>query len=273
MPGPAAPPSGGTAWQYYHVSFEWGTLRELFVKNLSGDRLLMEFVCPFLVGEPYPWPNGRFIFNPEAIRTMLIYGTDRLVDSSWPPLEVKERSDSEIEKYLDTNGHLCTREAFSAATVLIESGAFESARRRILSGLAQNFVFVISRIGDAQVDAIYQGVLKPRMVAHGFEVARADEIPHTDLVTNVIVDAIARSRFVVADMTEARPNCYYEVGYAHALGKPCILIARTGTERHFDIAGYRWNYWQPGEDYGPRFESELTGVIDYLERQPPRPRG
>ena len=37
----------------------------------------------------------------------------------------------------------------------------------------------------------------------------------------------------------SRPNVFYELGYAHALGKPTILLAERGRELPFDIRGYR----------------------------------
>jgi hypothetical protein len=58
-----------------------------------------------------------------------------------------------------------------------------------------------------------------------------------------IKDEIARARFVVADLTDERPSCYFEAGYAEALGKPVIYIASREsimnpgqpTRIHFDI--------------------------------------
>ncbi|MGE5283184.1 MAG: hypothetical protein ACM3N0_12865 [Chloroflexota bacterium] len=58
-----------------------------------------------------------------------------------------------------------------------------------------------------------------------------------------IKDEIRRARFVVADLTDERPSCYFEAGYAEALGKPVIYIASResimhpgqSTQIHFDI--------------------------------------
>lgn len=58
-----------------------------------------------------------------------------------------------------------------------------------------------------------------------------------------IKEEIRRARFVVADLTDERPSCYFEAGYAEALGRPVIFTAsresvmNPGTETviHFDI--------------------------------------
>ncbi len=68
------------------------------------------------------------------------------------------------------------------------------------------------------------------------------EAPMGSLVDR-IKQEIRRSQFVVADLTDERPSCYFEVGYAEALQKPVIFVASkesvvapgTDTKVHFDI--------------------------------------
>jgi hypothetical protein len=68
------------------------------------------------------------------------------------------------------------------------------------------------------------------------------EAPLEGLVDRV-KEEIHRANFILADLTDERPSCYFEVGYAEALGVPVIYTASkqsvvspgTDTRIHFDI--------------------------------------
>jgi hypothetical protein len=69
----------------------------------------------------------------------------------------------------------------------------------------------------------------------GYIVERADDIERNGDILEIIYDRIRSADAVVADTTHCNPNVFYEIGYAHALDRPTILITRAGETLPFDL--------------------------------------
>lgn len=61
---------------------------------------------------------------------------------------------------------------------------------------------------------------------YGLHVERADHDVLTSALIEKIKWRISRSDVIVADITGGNPNVFYEIGYAHAMSKPSILLTR-----------------------------------------------
>lgn len=77
-------------------------------------------------------------------------------------------------------------------------------------------------------------------------------------IVPTIFDTIRRSAFVIADVTDAKPNVYYELGYARALGKAVIQTARKDVALPFDVYDVPTLFW----DSQTALEQKLLSAID-----------
>jgi hypothetical protein len=116
-----------------------------------------------------------------------------------------------------------------------ETLRLEPNRAFIMMGMDRNFDDTISAIKE---------------VFHkfGIDARRADDIEHEQKITDKIIEQIKTSEFLFADLTSERPNVYYEVGYAHALGRRVILFCEQGARRHFDLADYNCREYKDLEE-------------------------
>ena len=86
---------------------------------------------------------------------------------------------------------------------------------------------------------VYEDLVIPAFEEAGFVVERALDISSQQSILRDIVTAIERAAVVVADLTEANANVYYELGLAHALGKQVFLISQDVDGAPFDLRSYR----------------------------------
>lgn len=87
--------------------------------------------------------------------------------------------------------------------------------------------------------------MKPVCAEFGLNAVRADETYGPRVILADIVKQIDEAIVIVAEITPGNPNVYYEVGYAHARGKPTILIADHEVEKlPFDISPFRTLFYE-----------------------------
>ena len=122
--------------------------------------------------------------------------------------------------------------------------------------------FVIMKFGDPILDSAFEGVIKPILGKYQIHAKRIDEVEDSGRITDQILEYIRSSRFVIADLTGERPNCYYETGYAHAFGKEMILTIKANENIHFDLAGYRFLQWNTEQDFREKIDRRVNSIIN-----------
>lgn len=86
---------------------------------------------------------------------------------------------------------------------------------------------------------VYRDAIRPLVEEIGYEPMRVDEISQPGIILTDIWTQLTEASVVIAEVTEANPNVYYEVGVAHALRKATVLLAQRGTKLPFDLGPHR----------------------------------
>ena len=75
-----------------------------------------------------------------------------------------------------------------------------------------------------------------------------------------MLENIAQSKIGIAELTGERPNCYYECGYAHALGREIIFVIRKGESIHFDLSTHRFIQWDTEDELRRKLRRRLDAL-------------
>jgi hypothetical protein len=66
---------------------------------------------------------------------------------------------------------------------------------------------------------------------------------------------------IVADCTDRNPNVFYEIGLAHAIGKPTILLTQREEDVPFDLRHWRYIAYQLTPRGMKEFEAKFKQTV------------
>jgi hypothetical protein len=118
-------------------------------------------------------------------------------------------------------------------------------------------------------DDYYASVYKPAIEAAGLSPCRADDLYRPSAIVNDIWSYTKSAKLILADLSGKNPNVFYELGLAHALAKPAILITESMDDVPFDLRALRvleYNKNQPR--WGDHLQSRITKAIQEVIAAP-----
>lgn len=121
-------------------------------------------------------------------------------------------------------------------------------------------VLVCMSFGDKPEFQDLLAAIKRVCNKYEYEAERIDESNATKRVVPEILKQVRQAAFVIVDVTEEKPNVYYELGFADAAAKQVVLTARKGTELPFNIADMPAIFW----DSFSEFEESLDKVVSEI---------
>jgi hypothetical protein len=87
-----------------------------------------------------------------------------------------------------------------------------------------------------------------------------NEINVMERIVPEIFINIKKSAFVIVDLSEAKPNVYYELGFAQGLLKPVIVTACKGTALPFDVADIPTIFWEGQKQLKDRLREKIAVI-------------
>ncbi len=203
--------------------------KQKVIVNKSEDQLFADVILPFVASGVFSakWGSKDQTYNALEVR---VFQTREAWDkkSGIALSDFVKGKRNCFEKFKTKAEALLATNKFRVFMITPIQGSKhgDQEQQRILREFDERF---------SKVEAIvasYGGILIRIDREHALE----------DLVTRIKKE-IHSATFVIADLTDERPSCYFEAGYAEALRKPVIYMASqnsvlkpgTPTKIHFDI--------------------------------------
>jgi len=123
--------------------------------------------------------------------------------------------------------------------------------------------------GDCCFDQWFKAMIEPAGVKAGFRVKRADQELSSGPIFEQFLEDLKDCHAALAFMTGLNPNVMYELGIAHALNKPVLLVADSREALPFDVTHLRFfRYDDAVVDKVGHYQSKLLEHLRQLLAHP-----
>lgn len=240
-----------------NVEFEQGTISWECKLSAAGDRIQLmvpskpSSTAADVAGADVPMhdlglgvnvlaaPYGFALWNGQTWAGLggVGHGSSVPVDV-WLPFKLTARG-STIELYVNNIKLAGVTQTLRRGQLgaLLQGGA--CAIRNITVATNAPVCFVVMQF-TAEFNTLYTDVIRPVCEANGYKVIRADDFYTSGQIIEDVTQSIRTASLIIADVTPDNPNVFYELGFAHAIGKSTVLLSDRKRERlPFDISGFR----------------------------------
>ena len=131
----------------------------------------------------------------------------------------------------------------------------------VAENVREGFVFVAMPIdpADSELEDVLDSI-KEACSRCGLSAERVDKAHSNDRITDRILESIRIAQYVIVDLTNSKPNVFYEAGYAQGQNKTPIYIARENTPLEFDLKDYPIIFFKNMKQLKDRLEQRLCGL-------------
>lgn len=240
---------------WYHAIAYYGS-KKRFWWNRKKDDLIYDVLMPF-IGKHVKTATragNASIFNFGSVNYITIIATKQKLKKKQGGRTPNELSDANFIKE-----HTVTDKFVEEFKILKSSDIGRSYIERSFN-IVNRQIFVIMKFNDKLLDSAYEGVIEPLCKEFEYQIIRVDKLQDSGVISQQILEHISTSQLIIADLSGERPNCYYEAGFAHALGKEIIFSIQEKDKIHFDLAGYRFITWATEAELRNKLRERLESI-------------
>lgn len=138
----------------------------------------------------------------------------------------------------------------------------------VTARLDEKICFVVMPFGG-WFDDYYANIYKPAIEESGLTAFRADDLYRPSNIVNDIWSYTQRAKIILADLSGKNANVFYELGLAHALAKPAILITESLDDVPFDLRSLRViEYDKNDPTWGTDLKESIVAAIGEVLESP-----
>lgn len=111
-------------------------------------------------------------------------------------------------------------------------------------------------------DRYFQNIFAPAAVAADLRPVRADSVFTSTQIIDDIWRLTREAAILIADLSDKNPNVFYELGLAHAIGKPVVIVSHDLEDIPFDLRGLRvLIYDKNDEGWGAQLQKRIIQAL------------
>jgi len=233
--------------EYFHVDIKTTDGKTQSSYDLSFENVVRNVAVPYRLNMSF-MVDG-FDVNPAYVSRFKIRRSDEPVNqmSALANMDTSSFSGA-ISSILGVGARLQMGEDLTADILLIaddiiqKQGLEPLPRSRVFRPVDEKMVFIVTSF-SSQLNKNYDAI---RRASESFSLTatRVDKKISSESIPDRIIGHLLECNYVIADLTEARPNVYYEIGYFDGILEArgassedhLLLVAQDiASDAHFDL--------------------------------------
>jgi guanylate kinase len=128
----------------------------------------------------------------------------------------------------------------------------------------EKLVFVLMSFNPENHNLVdYYNAMKRAVIKYdpSMKCINLDEVPGSFKISDTAKKKVRNCRLVIVDLTENKPNVFYELGYVHGIAKDFIITAHKTTPEVFYSSEYKTIYYDNATELENILLKQIRGIL------------